>query len=293
MTRLAFLLVFLIFPTNVISADLKPADFTCDDIVRFSKDVEQLEPEKLLLLGQAYDQGQCVQQDFASAFKMYRRAVERGFSVLGLRLGYLYLNGLGTERNDEKARYWFRSRALAHYYQQDEVLELLMALEFFGDPIPEMMRQEIRRARQESKGSPEVLMRNYRDLLTGNGVFPSTAGAILWLFMASKRGHPEADYDLAKRYLSGDGVSKSEMSYEIHLREAARGNHAAAQKELGSYLLRSGRETFRIFDALVWLLRAQRNGEDVEEQVQAVEQLLDRKHRRWAREKANDFNFNP
>jgi uncharacterized protein len=289
---LRFVFLFMLLSSLPVSAaDPKPDEYTCDDILNFNRNASQLELDQLFSLGQAYDQGRCVRQDYTRAYEIYSRAVERGSSAIGLRLGYFYIHGLGVERNEEKARYWFRSHALASFFQQGRISEFLLTLGFFGDPIPEMMHQEIKRAREEANGPPEVLMRNYRDLLTGNGVFPAKERAISWLYMAVKIGHPEAYYDLAKRHLSGNGVFKSENSYAIYLKGAAERNHAIAQKELGVHYLQSSRETVRIYDALVWLLRARKNGLGVAAEVQAAEQLLDRKHRRWAHEKAADFNF--
>jgi len=287
------LLVALLLPANVNSADPKPDDYACDDIVRFSRNAPQLELKQLNALGMAYDRGLCVQQDYTRAFEIYSRTAESGSSAASLRLGYLYVNGLGVERNAEKARYWFRSEALASFYKQDRISKFLLALIFFGDPVPEMMRQEIKRAREEANGPPEVLMRNYRDLLTGNGVFPAKENAISWLLMAVQKGHPEAYYDLAKRHFTGNGVFKSKNSYEVYLLEAAKRNHAIAQKELGVHYLRTSQVSIRKYDALVWLLRAKKNGLDVAAHVQAAEQLLSPDHRQLAHETAADFNFKP
>ena len=269
----------------------EPEDVTCDDVVRFSRDTSRLALDELLALGQAYDQGRCVQRDYTRAYGIYRRTAERGSPFAALRLGYLYVNGLGVERDEEKARYWFRSQALATFHQRDPMLDALLSIAFFGGPIPEMMRREVERAREEANGPPEVTMRNYRDLLAGRGVFPARERALGWLYMAVEKDHPEAFYDLATRHLSGNGVFKSEVSYQVYLREAARRNHAGAQKELGLFYLQSNPDTVRIHDALVWLLRARRNGLDVTDHVQAAERLLSPKHRRWAQEEADDFDF--
>lgn len=153
------------------------------------------------------------------------------------------------------------------------------------------MHQEIKRAREEANGPPEVLMRNYRDLLSGNVVHPAPDRALSWLSLAAGQGHPEALYQLARRHLTGDGVFNSGNSYEVYLLKAAEGNHAEAQRELGIHYLRSSGDTHLAYKALVWLLRARRNGLDVTEQVQAAEQSLDSTHRKWAHERADNFDF--
>ncbi|CCQ74442.1 tetratricopeptide repeat protein [Magnetospira sp. QH-2] len=132
-----------------------------------------------------------------------------------------------------------------------------------------------------------------RDLQTGNGVYPAPDRAVSWLRLAARKGHPEALYNLAKRYLTGDGLSKNENSHGVYLLMAAERNHANAQRELGILYLQSSEDTILVYKALVWLLRARKNGLDVTNEIQAAEQLLDSRRRQWAYEEAFDFEFVP
>ncbi|WP_148560808.1 tetratricopeptide repeat protein [Magnetospira sp. QH-2] len=102
-----------------------------------------------------------------------------------------------------------------------------------------------------------------RDLHTGNGVYPAPDRAVSWLRLAARKGHPEALYNLEKRYLTGDGLSKNENSHGVYLLMAAERNHANAQRELGILYLQSSEDTIQVYKALVWLLRARKNGLDV------------------------------
>tara|TARA_B100000965_G_scaffold266305_1_gene224977 strand:- start:965 stop:1882 length:918 start_codon:yes stop_codon:yes gene_type:complete len=268
-------------------------ELTCEDILELDRvgSPSQLDRDQAIVLGESYDQGKCVLQDYGRAFELYSRAVEFGPSIVGLRLGYFYLNGLGVGRDENKARYWFRSQALAAHYTKDRFMDGILELMFFGAPVPKMLREEVSRAREMYDGPPEVLMEVYRNLLNGTGVFPNRERALFWLSKAARQDHPAALYDTAQRYLTGNGYEKDETSYVVHLREAARRNHAEAQKELGEYYLRTHKEPFELHNALVWLLRAQRNGLEVSRQVLAAGQLLDDKHREWAYEDAAEFDF--
>ncbi|CCQ74440.1 tetratricopeptide repeat protein [Magnetospira sp. QH-2] len=157
------LLASLFFTPDGYAGNSEPDDFTCDDILRFQKtDPSKLALDQLLSLGQAYDKGRCVRQDYTQAFEHYSRTVERGSSAAGFRLGYFYLNGLGVERKENQARYWFRSQALSGFFRKDPYSDFLLALAFFGDPVPDMMHEEIKRARAEANGPPDVMMRNFR-----------------------------------------------------------------------------------------------------------------------------------
>ncbi len=195
------------------------------------------------------------------------------------------------ERDDEKARYWFRSMALAGFYEKDRINDFLLLGMFFGEPVPEMMQEEAARARDNFNGEPEVLMRVYQDLLIGNRIHPSPERAQVWLTKAASENHPRANYLIARGHLTGEGRSKDEDSYIMYLRRAARLNYPLAQKELGENYRMTREDDYGLYLALVWLLRAQKNGEDATPQIQAVESRLDRLDRKAAHKEASDFDF--
>ncbi len=288
----------LIATSDGHTAEIPVTKDNCDDFARFEKNVDQLTVKQKVALAMAYDLGRCVKQDYARAYELYRQTVDEGASLGIVRLGYFYLNGLGVERNEEKARYWFRSEALADIYESDHLMKLLEGDMFFGEPTPEMVRQEVRRAVDDASGPPEIMMHHYRNFLTGNGVHPSLKKAISWLRMAADKGHPEALYDLANRYKSGDGVRKNEDTYISRLRIAAHENSPEAQRDVGLLYLHGKGEKIHgkalenwPYFALVWFFRAQENGLKVDEYVHEAEQLLDPALVKRARKKAMDTAF--
>ena len=50
-------------------------------------------------LGELYDQGKGVPQDYAEAVKWYRMAAEQGYSVAQYNLGLMYANGRGVPQD--------------------------------------------------------------------------------------------------------------------------------------------------------------------------------------------------
>ena len=54
-------------------------------------------------LGEAYEHGRGVSQDYAEAAKWYQKAADQGYSVGQFRLGYLYQNGFGVATNLDRA----------------------------------------------------------------------------------------------------------------------------------------------------------------------------------------------
>lgn len=265
-------------------------NFPCAEVAAFPDDPAEMTREQLFYAAHAYDSGDCGAEDDSLAFSYYNESVERGDRFPMIRLGYFYLNGTGIRKDIEKAQYWFRSYALAYptanVSEWDGIVESL----FHGDPLPDAFLLEMAKRAQEYNGSPDILMGNYHRLADGDGVRANPERAKIWLMQAVEKKHPDALYELAQR-LRAERSSKD--GYRVYLRLAAEANHPKAQKELGENYLTTGQELSEKYHALVWLVRAQINGVNVETLIRKAEQQLDEQHRAWAREKAADFNFAP
>lgn len=287
-----FLILFsvLVLSSTGASADGQvPVDYTCEDIEKFSQNATDLAGNKLASLGLAYERGQCVQQDYSRAFHIYSRIVKENSSFVGVRLGYMYLNGLGVAPDLGSARYWFRSSAVTYYFRQDQVSKLLLSVAFLGAPIPEMMREEINRAVNESKDPPEVMMQNYRALLTGDGIHPVPERARGWLSLAMSKGHPEALYEFALLHRDEESELYDFARYTSFLLRAAEFGHPVAQLELGKLYLRGESVTHWPYMALVWFLRANASGITAAQEIQEAEKLLDPLNIKLAQENAAEF----
>jgi len=57
-------------------------------------------------LGDIYQDGIFVAQDFVEAMKWYRRAAEQGHEKAQYSLGIMYRKGLGVQRDEEEAAKW-------------------------------------------------------------------------------------------------------------------------------------------------------------------------------------------
>jgi len=273
-----FLILFCVFVLSSTgsSADVqKSIDYTCEDIKKFSQNTEDLDTDELAALGLDYERGLCVQNDYSRAFHIYSRVVKVNSSFVGVRLGYMYLNGLGVAPDLGRARYWFRSGAIAYFYRQDEISKFLLAVAFLGEPIPEIMREEIDRAAIESKGTPEVMMQNYRALLSGDGIHPVPERALAWLRLAMEKDHPGALYEFALQHRDEKGEDDNAPTYVLFLKRAAEYGHPLAQLELGKLYLAGKGVTLWPHKALVWFLRAKAEGIAATTEIQEAEKLLD------------------
>ncbi len=261
--------------------------FPCAEVAAFPSDPAELTDKQLFYAAHAYDSGDCGWEDDARARRYYQESADRGDQFAMIRLGYFYLNGDGTEKNIEKARYWFRSYALAYPYENAENWKSFVETFFYGEPLPELFLEEMTKSAREYKGGPEILMRNYRHLSSGNGARANPKRAEIWLFQAVEFNDPLAHYEYAQIQREKQNPS----GYFIHLKFAAELNYPTAQKELGEHYLANGTEMFEKHFALVWLLRAQRNGLDVTQQIKAAEQQLDNDQVYLARKAAVNFDF--
>lgn len=286
-----------LFGSLVLSACAQAREVTsldgvpCSEIATYPKDATELNDTQLFIAARANDFGICVPENDARAFAYYKEGAERGSMLMMARLGDFHAKGIGTAPDAEKARYWFRSFFLTTPPPTKAFWNDIGEKWFSSKPFPKMFNEIAEQVFAETDGSPQTMMQHYRDLLSGNNVRRNTKAAVDWLERAVIQGLPEAQYEIALRYRDGDGVDQRAAGYFTYLTLAARGNHPPAQKELGKYYLLTAKEVFEKHNALVWLLRAQINGMDVEDMIAEAEQQLDSQHREWAREKAADFDF--
>ncbi len=70
------------------------------------------DPEAQFALGEKYRNGaKGIPKDHAKAFLWIRKAAEQGYALAQATLGYLYLNGYGTDADPDKAFLWYQVSA--------------------------------------------------------------------------------------------------------------------------------------------------------------------------------------
>src|SRR5208283_617328 len=62
-------------------------------------------------LGNFYQHGTDVPQDYFEALRWYRMAADQGFSPAQLEVGNMYAKGIGVPQNDAEAAEWYRKAA--------------------------------------------------------------------------------------------------------------------------------------------------------------------------------------
>lgn len=66
-------------------------------------------------LGNAYSDGEGVEQSHSQAVYWYRKAAEQGYAKAQFMLGYAYFEGKGVEQSKSQAVYWWKKLAEQGY----------------------------------------------------------------------------------------------------------------------------------------------------------------------------------
>ncbi len=147
-------------------------------------------------LGDAYREGELVEQSWEQAFRWYSAAARAGDMEAQNNLGTLYLEGLHCPENFEKAVYWYRKSA--------------------------------------EKGSDVAQYNLGMRYIHGQGVPVDNAQAMTWLKKSVDQGYYIAFFDLGLMYLYGDGCKPDRTkALRLAMQGAAGGDKRAVEFLVG------------------------------------------------------------
>ena len=84
-----------------------------EEVLQLFVDAEQGDADAQFELGQMYDEGQDVPQDYKQALRWYRRAAEQEDADAQYNLGVMYAKGQGGPRDYVQAHMWLTLAAAA------------------------------------------------------------------------------------------------------------------------------------------------------------------------------------
>jgi TPR repeat protein len=94
-------------------------------ISRWEAAALQNDTRALVLLGDCYDQGVGVSQDYTEATKWYRNAADSGNGLAMRNIGLFYEFGKGVAANRQLAREWYQRAIAAGWVQAEKFLNRL------------------------------------------------------------------------------------------------------------------------------------------------------------------------
>jgi len=146
-------------------------------------------------LGVLYAQGKGVQRDLTIAERWYRKAAEQGNAEAEFALGQMYSRGWGMPRDEADALRWFQ---MANAPDSD-------------GPSTDWY------------------------LIDGYGIQKDEKQAAYWYELAARKGHAEAQFNLARLYSAGKGgVPHDDEQATRWVRASASQGYALAQARLGT-----------------------------------------------------------
>ena len=176
-------------------------------------------------LGERYEHGRGVEQDYGVAVSWFRCAADQGHAAGQAAIGFLYANGLGVPQDDAEAVRW-----------------------------------SLRAAEQGNARGQNNLGAMYG---TGHGVERNDADAIHWYRRAAEQGHALAQNNLGVMYRDGRGTSRDYEAAVSWFRRSAEQGDARGQNNLGR-LYETGRGVPRDrVEAIRWYRLAARQGNEL------------------------------
>ena len=178
-------------------------------------------------LGERYEHGHGVEQDYGVAVSWFRQAAERGHASGQAALGFLYATGHGVVQDFAEALRWFRRSADQGHARGQDNLGMMYrdGLEVAQD-YGEALRCA---AEQGSAIAQNNLGVSYRD---GRGVRQDDAQAVRWFRRAAEQGNALAQNNLGWSLENGLGVRRDRVEAVRWYRLAAEQGNANAQKAL-------------------------------------------------------------
>jgi len=134
-------------------------------------------------------------QNYKEAFRLYSQAAKSGDKDAQNALSYLYFNGLGTQKDNNKGLQWLEKAA--------------------------------------NEGSSRAALDLGIFYLTGSNVSKDLKKAAKWLEVAAEQDNSEAQYNLALMYYNGDGVKQDVKKAAALLERAAKNGHSGAKRNVG------------------------------------------------------------
>ncbi len=200
----------------------------------YRKAVEAGNADAMYRLGEAYEDGEGVEEDEAEAVKWYREAVkgyrkaaEAGNADAMNSLGEAYRDGKGVEEDEAEAVEWYRKAAEAG--NADAMNSLGDAYEN-GEGVEEDEAEAVKWYRKAAEAGDHAAGYHLAFLYMGQG---NKAEAVKWYRKAAEAGDTDAMYRLGYAYENGEGVKEDEEEAVKWYRKAAEAGNAMAMDNLG------------------------------------------------------------
>lgn len=169
------------------------------------------------------------------AVKLFIEAANGGITVAKYKLGKIFLNGDGVEKDIPKAIEWLKQAAT----EENEFAEYALGrLYLQGEEVEkDTVAAEDYLLKSASHGNKYAAYLLGKEYLRGENFGKDAANAEKYLMKAAEHGNKFAEYILGKEYLSGENFSKDVQKAIDYLKRAAEKGLDFAEYELGKIYL--------------------------------------------------------
>jgi TPR repeat protein len=245
----------------------------------YRRKAETGEARALLKIGNLYDKGFLVKQDFVEAVKWWKMAAEQGIVDALIKIGNAYDKGRGVEQNSIEAKKLWQ---LATQTIGASALQLKIGNAYKkGDGVEQDFVEAIRWWQAAARnGSAEAKLRLGNAYEKGDGVEQNFAEAIRWWRLATEQGVAEAQYKLGNMCLEGGGIQGFPEAEKWFQLAAEQGFHDAQLRLATAYnenfdVPKNSTEAFKLWlaaehgntEAQLMMGSAFENGDGVEQNL--------------------------
>ncbi len=169
--------------------------------------------------------------DYAKAHTLMKKSAQKGNVYAQVNTGLMYEHGKGTDKNMEKARYWYEKASQQGDIKAPYNLGLIYEQ---GKGV----KKDISKAvgyyqKAASSGSVDAQSHLAKLYYEGKGVKKDIPTGVYWYKMAADNGLASAQYALGVMLVNGQtGVALNKIVAFEYWMKAARQSHLEAQKSL-------------------------------------------------------------
>lgn len=192
------------------------------------------------------------------AVKLFTEAANGGIAVTKYKLGKIFLNGDGVEKDIPKAIEWLKQAAL----EENEFAEYALGRLFLkGEEVEkDIFAAEEYLLKSASHGNKYAAYLLGKEYLSGENFAKDAMKAVEYLELAAEKDFEPAEYILGKEYLRGENFPKDVQKAIDYLKRAAEKDFDFAEYELGKIYLFGNDAPKDTETALAYLKSAAANG---------------------------------
>lgn len=211
-------------------------------------------------LGFMYAKGVGMEKNEQEAIYWYRKAAEQGHLNSQFNLGVMYAKGRGIEQNYTESFKWYKLAAEQGDVTAQSTLAKMYAKGIGTEKDLKQAANWYHRAAVKGHTDSQYILANM--FARGRGVPQDDNEAFTWYQTAAENGHINAQIVLGYMYGKGKGIKRDDVEAYNWYRKAAEQGHPNAQFNLGVIYAKGRGISKNIEAAKTWYKKAAAQGDD-------------------------------